>query len=125
MARLRVALFVPIALLTSLTLGACGNSQALAQARLACDDVHQALKLERTAEDPRVSAALRATDRAAAMSALLRGLGPAASATSQDGSWNALQTTIQESERVPLPYLVSALTHICQVADSSSPYLAS
>jgi hypothetical protein len=32
-------------------------------------------------------------------------------------------TTINEAERVPLPNLVPALTRLCKVADSTSPYL--
>jgi hypothetical protein len=57
------------------------------------------------------------------MGELLKGSSAAAAATAADGSWNALQTTIQESERVPLSDLVPALTRLCQVANSSSPYL--
>jgi hypothetical protein len=48
---------------------------------------------------------------------------PAADATSLDGSWNPLMTTINEAERVPLVNLVPALTRLCRVADSTSPYL--
>jgi hypothetical protein len=47
----------------------------------------------------------------------------AADATSLDGSWNPLMTTINESERVPLKNLVPSLTRLCKVADSSTPYL--
>lgn len=57
------------------------------------------------------------------MSELLKATPKAADATSIDGSWNALMTTINESERVPLKDLVPSLTRLCQVADSSSPYL--
>jgi hypothetical protein len=44
----------------------------------------------------------------------LKATQPAADATSIDGSWNALMTTINESERVPLRNLVPALTRLCQ-----------
>jgi hypothetical protein len=57
------------------------------------------------------------------MGELLKGSSAAAAATSSDGSWNALMTTIAEAERVPLQDLVPALRRLCQVADSSSPYL--
>ena len=57
------------------------------------------------------------------MGELLKGSAAAARATSSDGSWNALQTTIEEAERVPLKDLVPALTRLCQVADSTTPYL--
>jgi len=57
------------------------------------------------------------------MSELLKGSSSAAAATSSDGSWNPLMTTIGEAERVPLHDLVPALARLCKVADSSTPYL--
>ncbi len=57
------------------------------------------------------------------MSDLLKATPGAAAATSIDGSWNALMTTINEAERVPLNDLVPSLTRLCKVADSSTPYL--
>ncbi|NNN01695.1 MAG: hypothetical protein HKL86_07695 [Acidimicrobiaceae bacterium] len=57
------------------------------------------------------------------MSELLKATPAAAAATSADGSWNPLMTTINEAERVPLAQLVPALTRLCQVANSSTPYL--
>ena len=48
---------------------------------------------------------------------------PAAAATSLDGSWNPLMTTINEAERVPIIHLEKSLTRLCKVADSSTPYL--
>ena len=57
------------------------------------------------------------------MSELLKATPAAAAATSADGSWNALMTTINEAERVPLAQLVPALTRLCQVANSATPYL--
>ena len=57
------------------------------------------------------------------MSELLKATQSAADATSIDGSWNALMTTINEAERVPLTNLVPALSRLCKVADSSTPYL--
>jgi len=57
------------------------------------------------------------------MSTLLRATPAAAAATSLDGSWNPLMTTINEAERVPLKNLIPSLTRLCQVANSSTPYL--
>jgi len=57
------------------------------------------------------------------MSELLKATPSAAAATSIDGSWNALMTTINEAERVPLNNLVPSLTRLCRVADSATPYL--
>ena len=65
----------------------------------------------------------RAVLEGRAMSELLKATPAAADATSLDGSWNALMTTINESERVPLKDLVPSLTRLCKVADSTSPYL--
>jgi hypothetical protein len=57
------------------------------------------------------------------MAELLKGSSSAAAATSSDGSWNPLMTTISEAERVPLQDLVPALTRMCKVANSTTPYL--
>lgn len=83
----------------------------------------QALSLQAQSEVSGISASLRASLQGKAMNELLRATPMAAAATSADGSWNALMTTINESERVPLQNLVPSLTRLCKVADSSSPYL--
>ena len=57
------------------------------------------------------------------MSELLKATPAAAQATSLDGSWNPLMTTINEAERVPISDLVASLTRLCSVADSQTPYL--
>jgi hypothetical protein len=74
-------------------------------------------------ENPTLSVAQQTTLEGRAMSELLKATPKAADATSIDGSWNALMTTINESERVPLKSLVAPLNRLCKVADSSSPYL--
>ncbi len=80
--------------------------------------------LQTQSEAPNLTTAQSgATLEAQAMSELLKATPKAADATSIDGSWNALMTTINESERVPLKDLVPSLTRLCKVADSSSPYL--
>jgi hypothetical protein len=85
--------------------------------------VKRALALQAKSEVPGITAASRATLQGKAMNELLKATPMAAAATSADGSWNALMTTINESERVPLQNLVPSLTRLCKVADSSSPYL--
>jgi hypothetical protein len=85
--------------------------------------VKRAIALQSQSEAPGVSAASRAALQGKAMNELLKATPLAAAATSADGSWNALMTTINESERVPLHNLVPSLTRLCKVADSSSPYL--
>jgi hypothetical protein len=85
--------------------------------------VKQALSLQAQSEVSGISALQRASLQGKAMNELLKATPMAAAATSADGSWNALMTTINESERVPLQNLVPSLTRLCKVADSSSPYL--
>jgi hypothetical protein len=85
--------------------------------------VKRAIAIQGQSESPNLSASQRATLEGRAMSELLKATPSAADATSLDGSWNALMTTINESERVPLKNLVPSLTRLCKVADSSTPYL--
>jgi hypothetical protein len=85
--------------------------------------VKRALVIEKQSEQPGLTASRRTTLRANALSELLRATPSAAAATSIDGSWNPLMTTINEAERVPIPHLVDSLTLLCKVADSPNPYL--
>jgi hypothetical protein len=108
---------------TSVVLSSCGTGGAVADARASCRYVNHALALQARSEAPGVSSARQAALQASAMSELLKATPSAAAATSLDGSWNPLMTTINEAERVPMHELVASLTRLCQVADSSSPYL--
>lgn len=119
--RIGVALTVALA---GLALSACGTGGAVADARASCRYVHRALAIERRSEAPGLSAARRNALADSAMAELLRGTPAAAAATSADGSWNPLMTTINEAERVPLRNLVPALTRLCAVADSNEPYVS-
>ena len=85
--------------------------------------VKRAIVLQTQSESPSLSAARQTKLEGQAMSELLKATPSAAEATSIDGSWNALMTTINESERVPLKDLIPSLTRLCKVADSSTPYL--
>lgn len=124
MARLTRGLGVLVSLLVaSAALSSCGTGAAVADARLSCRSVHLALHLQARSQAPGLSAARRRALRSDAMSALLKATPPAAAATSLDGSWNPLMTTINEAERVPLENLVPSLTRLCKVADSTTPYL--
>lgn len=126
MARLsrRVLVAASIAL-AAVALSACGTGAAVADARASCRYVHRALDIQRESEAPGLSASRRDALANSAMAELLRGTPAAAAATSADGSWNPLMTTINEAERVPLSDLVPALTRLCQLADSSEPYMSS
>jgi hypothetical protein len=108
---------------SSTALASCGSSSAIADARHSCVDVKRALVIERQSEQPGLSGARQRSLEAAALSRLLKGTPFAAAATSADGSWNPLMTTINEAERVPLSTLVPSLTRLCNVADSQTPYL--
>jgi hypothetical protein len=85
--------------------------------------VKRALTIEHQSEQPGVSSGRRGTLQANALSELLKATPSAAAATSIDGSWNVLMTTINEAERVPISHLVDSLTRLCKVADSANPYL--
>ena len=123
MARLRRAALVGLILSASVALAGCGTGGAIAEARVSCHHVARALSLHHRAQASGLSVAARSTLEDRALAELLRATPSAAAATSIDGSWNALMTTINEAERVPLENLVPALRRLCQVANSSTPYL--
>jgi hypothetical protein len=104
-------------------LSSCGTGGALSDVRTSCKSVHAALVLERRSERAGLSKSAQSKLQAEAMSELLKATPSAAAATSLDGSWNPLMTTINEAERVPINYLAPALTRLCAVANSSTPYL--
>ena len=120
----------PFGVLATLTvagalLSACGSGGAVADARRSCVEVKAALVVHERSVQPGLSAGQVSTLNAKAVSDLLKATPAAAAATSMDGSWNPLMTTINEAERVPLSDLVASLTRLCRVADSSTPYLGS
>jgi hypothetical protein len=119
----RLASVLATLTVASALLASCGNSGAIADARHSCVDVKRALVLERQSEQPGLSAGRRNRLEANALSELLKATPSAAAATSIDGSWNPLMTTINEAERVPISHLVDSLTRLCKVADSPNPYL--
>jgi len=118
----RLFLLVPV-LAAGLVLSSCGGNGAVSDARTSCRSVRAALAQEKQSEQPGLTSSEQSKLQAQAMSDLLRATQPAADATSLDGSWNPLMTTISEAQRVPLSNLVPALARLCKVADSSSPYL--
>jgi hypothetical protein len=117
-----VAVAAPL-LVASLALSSCGVGGAVTDARASCVFVHRALALQARSDAPGISPGEQNRLQANALSELLKGTQPAADATSADGSWNPLETTINEAERVPMQNLVPALTRLCKVANSQSPYL--
>lgn len=124
MARLGRSLgFVAALTLASVLLASCGSGGAIADVRSSCVFVHRALALQAQSEQPGLSSGRRARLQSDALAELLKGTPSAAAATSIDGTWNPLMTTINEAERVPLRFLVPTLTRMCKIADSSTPYL--
>ena len=119
----RVLVPLSALVLASVVLSSCGTSGAVIDARASCVLVKRALVMQTRSQAPNLTPARRANLEGRAMSELLKATPAAADATSIDGSWNALMTTINESERVPLKNLVPSLTRLCEVADSSTPYL--
>ena len=123
MARLRAGRALAALAGAGLALSACGTGAAVSHARAACVKVDAALVLYAKSERPGLSATARNSLAARAMATLLAATPEAAAATSADGSWNPLMTTIGEAQRVPIGDLVPALTRLCAVANSSQPYL--
>ena len=124
MARLSRTAFSRSGLLVgSLLLTSCGGGSAVADARQSCRSVRAALAIYASSEQPGISASSQKTLQARALSTLLKGTAAAAAATTMDGGWNPLVTTINEAERVPMKRLVAPLTRLCKVANSATPYL--
>ncbi|MGA8296650.1 MAG: hypothetical protein WB770_06380 [Acidimicrobiales bacterium] len=90
---------------------ACGAS-ASTLGHEACLDVRRSLSLYARSTKT-TDQALAASERARAESLLRKALQPAAIAGSNDGDWQALMTTLSESNRVPESKLVSALSAQC------------
>jgi hypothetical protein len=98
-------------------LSACANSgQDLA--RQACVHVHRSISL--LAEAKHAPGPAQANTLEADAEAELRTALPiAAEAAYDDGQWQALMTTLSESNRIPPTTLVPALTQQCATATSS------
>jgi hypothetical protein len=120
MARLARALTVASAVVGLGALAGCGSNGGLDLARQACTHVDASLR-EYNASLHAKSQAQATLDLARADAQLREALPLAASATSSDGQWNALMTTISESARVNESELASALKAQCAVATSGGP----
>ncbi len=114
--RLAVGLIVVIGLGATLT--ACGND-GTTLAKQACSHIDRSLKLldesgHQTDTTKSAQLAAQAYDQ------LRQALPIAAQAAYRDGQWQALMTTVSESNRVPETTLITALQQQCQQADSST-----
>jgi hypothetical protein len=102
---------------TSIAVAGCGDQSGLTLARQACTYVNSSISLYEsslTAKTQKERTALASQ----AYSRLSLALQPAALASSENGQWQGLMTTISESSRVPESVLVGALEEQCTVADS-------
>lgn len=99
------------------SLGACGNSGA-ALAKQACTHINRSITLLKESDhqtDPAEAARLKQQ----AYDQLRTTLPITAQAAYRDGQWQALMTTVSESNRVPESVLVEALEAQCKAADST------
>ncbi|MEI6453101.1 MAG: hypothetical protein WCO31_00740 [Actinomycetes bacterium] len=103
-------------------LSACaGNASALA--RRSCHEVDRAISAYKSAQ-LESSPMAKQQKLAEASHFLTIAQGYAADATSSDGSWNALMTTISESAHVGIEKVIPSLTANCRIAQSDSPYIS-
>jgi hypothetical protein len=100
------------------TLSACGNS-GTALAKQACGHIDRSLTLL-ARSDHQTDAGAATQLKQQAYQQLRQALPIAAEAAYHDGQWQALMTTVSESNRVPETTLVDALQVQCQQADSST-----
>jgi hypothetical protein len=110
--------FLVLAALGSLALASCGDQSALSLAREACVHVHRSIHEYDTAIHAK-SNAQKVRDLKAATIDLQKAEPLAASATSADGRWNALMTTLSEFGQVDEGHLIQALQAQCAVADNN------
>lgn len=113
--RLLVVVGVTIGL--GLALSACGNS-GTALAKQACSHIDQSISLLARSHEAGPTGAAQLQQQA--YNQLRDALPIAAQAAYHDGEWQALMTTISESNRVPEATLVTALRAQCQQANSST-----
>ena len=104
-------------------LASCGTGGAVSEAKLACVYVHRSLNIQQQSESSTLTPSRRLSLENRAIAEMVRATPYAARATSMDGSWNPLMTTIGEVQRVPISDLAASLTRLCKVADSTTPYL--
>ncbi len=113
----RLAVGTVVVIGVGATLAACGNS-GTSLAKQACGHIDRSLTL--LARSAHETDAVTATQlQRQAYQQLREALPIAAEAAYHDGQWQALMTTVSESNRVPEATLVDALSAQCRQADSS------
>jgi hypothetical protein len=117
----RSALLAAAALATLLLAG-CAQQSGLDLARQACDHVHTSLAAYQEGLHATTSSEMN-RDFAKALAELQVAEPLAAAATSANGQWNALMTTLNEAGQVDEAHLLVALKAQCAVADSKESEL--
>lgn len=107
------ALAIALLCLSGLTLAGCGRD-GLGEARSACEITQKGLALIQKAQAPGTSANQADLLLRQARSFFIRAEGHAARATSANGRWNALMTSLQLTRRVPVTNMVPTLTRQCK-----------
>jgi hypothetical protein len=103
----------------ALTVAACGQQSGADLARQACSHVTRSVHYYEQSLKPGLAATAALTLQRQAEGELRTALPLAASANSDDGSWNSLMTTISESATVDEAHLLPALKAQCVVADTN------
>ncbi len=112
MARPRlVASFVGLALLCGTVLTGCAHQDASGLVDQACSKIERGLAAERQAASAGPVEASRL--KSEALGYIRAALPLAAVAAGEDTTWQALDATLSESNRVPLSYLLPALAAQC------------
>lgn len=109
-----------VSALCALLIAGCSQQSGTALARQACDRVHASIAAYE-ASIHATSSFAKNRDLQKAKADIQAAEPIAAAATSADGQWNALMTTLNEIGQVDEGHLVTALEDQCAVADSNQP----
>jgi hypothetical protein len=108
-------------LAAAMGLASCGGGTN-ADALKTCQGVHLAVAdVHRAQHAP--SRAARRADLLDAQRQMANVVADAAMANSEDGSFDALMTLVQESQEMGFPSVEPALTYACKAIDSPTSYL--
>jgi hypothetical protein len=119
-AAVRLVAVLALAVGAALGLSACSTQDGQDLAQQACVHVHLSVTDYLRAVSPGTSAPAAAQLQREADEQLRAALPLAADANSDDGSWNALMTTISEGATVDEGHLVPSLRAQCVVADANT-----
>jgi hypothetical protein len=115
----RALTLAAVAVGAAVGLGACSGSGGGDLARRACVHVERSVRAWEQSARPGTTPADAARLQRQAADELRSALPLAAAATSDDGSWNSLMTTISEGGTVDESHLIPALRGECVVANAN------